>query len=128
MQNLTTEQVETRHISALKPFYFDPDIIDPKEVAMHDDQETIVARVLWHEGDITRKREVMFKVEWRGIPIADNDLLIPWSELRNNPALHQYLREQNMQQHIPNEHKTQEERQRRPRAQALAANNGLQQQ
>ena len=102
VRNLLDGRKDTYHISALKPFRYDPARIDPKDVARRDDQETMVERVIYHEGDINQKNSMYFKVKFENIPLSDrDDDLIPWKELRNNPKLHEYLTERGMGKHVP---------------------------
>ena len=54
------------NIHRFNPFYFDPDKVNPQEVAAHDDEEFIVESILSHQGDLTKKASLMFKVRWLG--------------------------------------------------------------
>jgi len=45
-----------------------------------------------------------FKVRWLGYP-PEEDLWLPWKELRNNPKLHKYLADNGLDKLIPKEHR-----------------------
>jgi hypothetical protein len=60
-------------------FYYDPDKTDPFDAAIRDQFATVVDKIINHK---------------------------PWKELRNNPALHQYLADNGLYALIPTEHKT----------------------
>jgi len=48
---------------------------------------------------------MFFQVRWKNLP-AEYDRMLPWKELRNNPALHQYLRQnETLKCLIPREHR-----------------------
>ena len=100
LMNLVTNKQTTVHISQLKPFEYDPNTTDPREVANHDYDEFDVEEILNHEGSPKKKTEMQFLVRWLGYG-PDDDLWLPWSELRSNEALHTYLRQHNMESLIP---------------------------
>ena len=56
-------------------------------------------RILSHSGDPKRLRPLDFLVHWQGLDNREN-LWIPWKELRNNPILHKYLRDNNLKAFI----------------------------
>lgn len=100
VQDLVTLKEEKVHVSLLKKFEYDPDLVDPAEVARHDTQEFLVEQILAHRGNFERKSGLEFKVRWQGYG-PEHDTWEPWSELRNNTALHDYLRSKNLARHIP---------------------------
>jgi hypothetical protein len=104
IQNILSGKVAKVHISRLKPFKYDAERVNPRNVALRDTQEFVVERVLEHFGPISKKNELEFKVRWLGYG-EDTDLWLPWRELRNNPALHRYLHEQHLDRLIPKEHR-----------------------
>ena len=53
------------NIHRLHPFYFDPKKVIPQEVAAHD-EEFIVGSIMSHQGDLTKKASLTFKVRWLG--------------------------------------------------------------
>ena len=100
VQDLVTMKEEKVHVSLLKKFEYDPDLVDPAEVARHDTNEYLVEKILAHRGSFDAKRSLVFKVRWLGYG-PEYDTWEPWSSLRNNTALHDYLREKNLARHIP---------------------------
>jgi transposase InsO family protein len=104
IQDLITERNIDTHISNLSPFNYDPNRTDPKEVAMNEQGEFYVERILNHRGDKTRRKTMEFLVRWRGQGPA-NDSWEPYSELRDNESLLEYLRENKMRSLINRQHK-----------------------
>jgi hypothetical protein len=105
LQDLISNKEETVHIKRIKPFYYDPRCTDPVDIARRDYQSTVVEKILDHAGDINKVSQLDFLVKWQDVPDSGN-LWLPWSELRNNPALHSYLREKNLIKLIPKEHRS----------------------
>lgn len=100
VQDLVTLKNEQVHVSLLKKFEYDPDLVDPAEVARHDTQEFIVEQILQHKGSFDHKKNLVFKVRWQGYT-PENDTWEPWAHLRDNVQLHEYLRQNNLAKHIP---------------------------
>ena len=88
------------HVSRLKRFEHDTARVDPLQIAAKDNEEDEVDSILSHVGDPKRKSSMDFLVKWTGYDDSEN-LWLPWSELRLNPKLHTYLREQNLEKLIP---------------------------
>ena len=88
------------HVSRLKTFEHDTARVDPLQIAAKDNEEDEVDSILDHVGDPKRKSSMDFLVKWTGYDDSEN-LWLPWSELRLNPKLHAYLREQNLEKLIP---------------------------
>ena len=101
--NLVTNKIENHHISRIKQFEYDPLTTNPRDIANRDYQVWDVERILEHHGNIKRVSELDFLVKWSGLD-DERNLWLPWKELRNNPALHSYLRENNLSKLIPKEH------------------------
>jgi len=102
IRNLTTRKEDTVHITSMKTFRFDAARTNPTEVSLRDKQEFFVERVLYHVGDMSDKRALFFKVKYVNLAVTDGtDDLLTWKELRNVEALHNYLRDNNLAQHIP---------------------------
>jgi transposase InsO family protein len=104
IMNLVTNKLSTVHVSRLKEFHYDPAITDPVEVAAKDYQEFKVSEILRHTGRPPRYGQMDFLVRWEGYG-PEEDLWLPWRELRNNPTLHEYLFRNGMTKLIPKEHR-----------------------
>ena len=94
------------HMTMLHPFQYDPQFVDPEEVAMRDVTSTFrTASISAHTGHRSKKMEMTFLVQWQGY---DNsyDKWIPWKEVRDNVHLHEYLLNSKMIALIPKEHRT----------------------
>ena len=103
--NLNNNQTEKGiHVTRLLPFDYDELRTIPSDVARRDIQATIVEAIRSHEGDIKRKSTLDFLVKWKDVEDSGN-LWLPWSELRNNPVLHQYLADHHLAKLIPKEFK-----------------------
>ena len=93
--DLVTNSIIDRHISYLKPFRFNSDKITPFEVAIRDNQEYIVEKIIAHRlvndysGDKNRT-SYEFKVRWLGYKDSD-DTWIPWKSVSKLAALNSYL-------------------------------------
>ena len=96
VRNLVNNGVHAVHISRLRPFKYDSVKTDPYEVALQDNEEFIVEKILEHQGSIQDKTKMRFLVKWQGFSEESNSWE-PWYEkgagLRDNAVLHDYLRE-----------------------------------
>ena len=92
------------HVSRLKDFVHDPKRTDPLTIAARDNDEDEVEAIIAHDGDPKKKSLMDFQVRWLGHD-ASEDSWLPWSEVRNIPALHTYLRTHNMAKLVPKEHR-----------------------
>jgi hypothetical protein len=105
LQDCINKRVEHVHVSRIHPFRYDPAKVDPELIAFRDKNEFEVERIVDHSGDLTKtKSHWDFKVRWKDYP-PEEDLWLPWKELRNNPRLHEYLREHGLTKFIPKEHR-----------------------
>jgi hypothetical protein len=100
IQDLVTEV----NISNLSPFNYDATRTDPKEVAMHEQGQFYVERILAHRGDKNRRKTMEFLVRWKDLGPA-RDSWEPYSELRDNEFLIQYLKDNKMKSLINKQHK-----------------------
>ena len=75
-------------------------LTDPLAIAARDNDELEVESIINHFGDPKRKSKMDFHVRWAGFD-ANDDLWLPWREVYNLPALHTYLRANNMENLIP---------------------------
>ena len=109
VENLVTHKLEKYNVTQLSNFVFDETRVDPTEIANKDMSASVVESIISHEPVKAnyagqRVSEMSFRVRWRNLT-EDYDRILPWKELRNNPALHQYLRNNNMERLIPREHR-----------------------
>ena len=81
-------------------FEFDPDLVNPRDVAIRDNDEYVIETILQHRGDPKQLRSLTFLVKWLGYPDSENSWE-PWSNLRLTEQLHLYLRTNGLQRLIP---------------------------
>jgi hypothetical protein len=98
--DLSTNREEEVHIKRLRPFHFDPDRVDPMEVANAEKQLWTVERILDHKGSPKSKNTLSFRVKWKDLS-EDRTTWEPWAHLKSNWVLHAYLREHGMAKLIP---------------------------
>jgi len=99
--DLVHRKVETVHVSRLHPFIFDPQMVDPENIAIRDQGEFIVEKIVDALTDPhVSKTQWSFKVRWAGYDETLDDWL-DWDDLKNVEALHDYLRKHNLAKHIP---------------------------
>ena len=99
-RNLVTEDNEDFHVSRLREFHFQEEFVNPKEVAMRDNEEFVVESIQEHRGDITKLTSLEFRVRWLGYD-ATHDTWEPWKGLRATEKLHRYLIANNLQRMVP---------------------------
>jgi hypothetical protein len=103
--NSVKRKEEDIHVKLLRPFLYDTNFIDPRDVAMKDAISTFTVEcILEHSGNMKKYGDMDFKVRWVGYDESE-DLWLPWKELRDNAQLHLYLRENGMASLIPKEHR-----------------------
>ena len=67
IRNTVTRKDEEIHGTFLRPFLFDSNFIDPRDVAMKDAISTfVVEAIIEHEGDRKRLSTLFFKTRWLG--------------------------------------------------------------
>jgi transposase InsO family protein len=109
--SLVDGKEETIHVSRLHPFHYDPVFTSPRDAALRDVHRLFdVEEILDHEPksrvvDMTRS-EIDFHVKFLNWG-PEYNLWLPYSELRNIPALHRYLAVNRMKTLIPPEFKAQ---------------------
>ena len=74
--------------------------MNPKEVAMRDNEEFVVESIQEHRGDITKLTSLEFRVRWLGYD-ATHDTWEPWKGLRATEKLHRYLIANNLHRMVP---------------------------
>ena len=99
IQNVTTKQIHTVHISKLVPFKFDPNIVNPQTVALHADQEFEVGEILDIKGRRKKdntfyRKDLQVKVLWKGYPIEEATWE-PFSEFKGNNKFYDFCKANN---------------------------------
>jgi hypothetical protein len=89
--DLVNGKEKTFHVKNLRIFKFNPQKVNPLDVARHDYDEFFVEKVLAHEGDFQKVSTLYFQVRWRAYS-PEYDSWEPWKNLRNSEQLHEYLR------------------------------------
>jgi hypothetical protein len=100
VQNLLTNQLEDFHITNLRPFIYDESLIDPADIAMQAQALTRVEKIVNRKGNKKNKFLMEFLVRWEGFD-STHDSWLKWSELKDNPKLHEYLDSHNLSRLIP---------------------------
>ena len=94
IQNLVDTQITVAHISQLRPFIYDPNYINPVEVARNAGGEFIVDKIVAFNGKRNRNNKFLrtdleIKVHWLGFPDR-YDTWEPYSEMKFNETFQQY--------------------------------------
>ena len=103
MLDSNTKKELDAHISTLHPFHFQPEYVDPVDVARRDVLTSfVVDAVLEHAGDKTRRSTLDFLVSLTFLGYGEeHNLWLPYSEMRDNIKCHDYLRANGMANLIP---------------------------
>lgn len=104
LQDLITKKSFDIHISNLYPFNYDNSRTDPKDVAMHDEQEFYIDTILAHRGDRYQRKRMEFLVKWQGYS-DDANSWEPFHNLRDTEQLISYLSNNRLKSLIPAKHK-----------------------
>ena len=100
LMDLISGKEKDYHVSDMKPFVFDPAIVDPLDVARRDVLEFFIEKILNHRGNLKLRKDIEFKVKWMNHNDS-YDSWEPYANLRDTEQLHVYLREKNLHQLIP---------------------------
>ena len=100
-------KVREVHVSACRPFNFDPKRVLPTDVARQDDNEFFIEKIVSHEDETPvrsktkpRKECLYFTVRWLGYG-PESDTREPWTVLKNTIQLWIYLHTQGLDKLIP---------------------------
>jgi transposase InsO family protein len=104
VQDLVTGKMSDTHISNLSPFLYDPNHVDPLDIAMKDQEEFFIDSIVSHRGNKSRRKTMEFLVHWRGYG-HDSDSWEPYSSLRDTDQLILYLRNNRLRSLIGGKHK-----------------------
>ena len=109
VQNLVTKKLEDFANKQLKPFIPESQFGSPEEIALMDDDLEIVEKVVSHHPKRllkTPKGQLRFKVQYIGDEEKGRKpATLTYADLRNNRALHTYLRQQKAVSLIPARYK-----------------------
>ena len=101
LENLVKNKLEDFHIKLLHPFEFDAALVDPQEVAQHDEDQFGIVRVLNHRFSSRRqsRQDLEFLVEFED---STTPIWQPWSaDIRENEQIHAHLAKNQMRKFIP---------------------------
>ena len=98
--DVTNKKFKHIHVSQLKASIFNPKYTDPADIARRDYMEFFIESIVRHKGNSRRKSDMKFLVKWLNYN-ESHDTWEPWESLRLADALHDYLRNHNMNKLIP---------------------------
>ena len=98
--DLITNEEKGCHVSDMKPFIFNADLIDPVDVARRDYVEFFIENVISYRGNLKRKTGLEFQVKRLGYDETHNSWE-PYANLRDSDQLHVVLRQNNLLRLIP---------------------------
>ena len=85
------------HVTACRPFKFDPIRVTPRDIARRDQDEFFIERIIDHEDKTPRSSSIKprknclyFTVRWLGEG-SEGDTVEPWSNLKDTTQLWTYL-------------------------------------
>jgi hypothetical protein len=93
--------MEDFHVKLLHPFHFDEAIVNPQEVAQHDEDYYDIAEVRDHrfKTDKKRRTDLEFLLLFKGDKVPTWQ---PWSvDISNNEKIHDYLNTHQLRKYIP---------------------------
>ena len=99
-KDLVTHKEHRFHSSKMKPFLFDPLVVNSYDVARHDYLEFFVGKILEHRGDLRIRCTISFHIKWLGYN-HDHNTWESYANLRDIKQLHKYLAAHKMQSLIP---------------------------
>ena len=105
VQNLTNNKLEDFKVNDLRPFNYDPERVNPTDIALTDSQAYIVELISNHKGNPNKRKDMTFKVKWKNY---DDETWEPWEAVKDNIFLHQYLTRINLQRLIPTKFRKQQ--------------------
>ena len=94
IQNLITKELHEVLVTQLKPFHYNPNIINPTKVALQAQQEFLPAKIIAIRGNRNKKQKYLrtgleVHVKWAGYP-SEWDSWEPYLELRGTAAFKAY--------------------------------------
>ena len=98
--DLLIDKEKVFHVSDMKPFVFDPAVVDPLDIARRDHMKYFIDKILDHRGNIRKRSTLEFHVSWLGYA-QKSSTWEPYKNLRNSEPLYTYLAEKNLFKFIP---------------------------
>jgi hypothetical protein len=95
--HLVTTKSSKVDIMHLKPFYYDPQYVEPLTIAVKDTEEFVVESIVEHN---TTAKPSLWKVRWLGYD-ASEDTWEPYNNIKNVEAFHNYCVTHNLLHHLP---------------------------
>jgi hypothetical protein len=91
IRSLVTKKDERIHVKELRQFIHNGDDLELYRTALRDHQDHFeIEAILSHRGDAHYRTKMEFLVRWKGYGESE-DLWLPYSEIRDSGALHNYL-------------------------------------
>ena len=81
--DLITNKKKDYHVSDMKPFIFNADLVDPVDIARRDYMEFFIENVISYRGNLKRKTELEFQIKWLGYDETHNSWE-PYANLRDS--------------------------------------------
>jgi hypothetical protein len=98
VENLAQSKYEDFKVTDLRPFHFDPERINPQEIATKDKEVYLVESITKHKGARSRPSLMTFLVKYLG---DEEPTWQPWANVQDNIILHNYLRDNKLSSLIP---------------------------
>ena len=98
--DLVTKKEKLVHATRIKEFRFNPEEVDPLDIARRDTLEFFVEEIREHRGNPRKVSTLQFLVKWQNYT-DEHNTWESWANLRLVGALHKYLRENKMTKLIP---------------------------
>ena len=100
LRHLVSKKMKKIHASKLRQFIYDPNRVEPLDIARRDCMEYFIETVLAHRGDPLRVSSLWFHIKWLNYDDTHNTWE-PWSGVRLIDALHSYFKTVNLSRLIP---------------------------
>ena len=98
---LTGRTLAPCNVHLLSEFHYDPRTTNPADIRLKDKPDTYnVESIIRHTGSWHKKNSLRFVVRWENCSSAE-DTVESWTHLRDNEALHHYMRKNKQEHHIP---------------------------
>ena len=75
VQNLVSSKLEDYHVTNLRPFLYDPNETDPREVANQILGLVDVEAIIKHKGSKFKRNKLQFLIKWKGFDEKHNQWL-----------------------------------------------------